>query len=82
MLKISLSSVLALFVGACGPDPTIYVAADDLHLANARPGYQSVTSDVRAFQVIGPRDWIQLNQAVGPQGSATRGTAEGAGRGR
>lgn len=82
MLKISLVSALALFVSACGPDPTVYVAADDPHLANTRLGYRSVTSDVRAFQVVGPRDWIQSNQAVGPQGSARQGTTEGAGRGR
>jgi hypothetical protein len=82
MLKIYIVSAFALFVGACGPDPTVYVAADDPLRANTRQGYQSVTSGVSAFQVTGPRDWIQSNQAVGPQGSAGQGTAAGARRGR
>ena len=82
MLKIFTATALGIAVGACGPDPTVYVAADDPNLARSRVGYQSVTAGVRNFQVTGPRDWIQSNQAVGHKEGAGQDTTEGARRGR
>ena len=82
MSKILIVGFCAALLSACGPDPALYIAADDPSLAHARAGYRSVTGGVRAFNVTGPGDWVQSNQAVTPQEGAHQGTAEGAKRGR
>lgn len=82
MSKILVVGFCAALLSACGPEPALYIAADDPHLANERVGYRAVTGGVRAFNVTGPRDWVQSNQAVTPPEGAGHGAAEGARRGR
>lgn len=43
--------------------------ADPQHVGSG-PRYQSVTAGLKRYKVVDPKDWIALNKAVGPQGSA------------
>ena len=41
--------------------------------AGKPPHYAPVTSGLKRFGVVEPKDWLTLNRAVGPQGASSAG---------
>ncbi len=71
ILVVGLAGLLAGCVPA--PAPSWLVQPADPQLGTRSPGYASVTSGVKRFGVVEPKDWRELNRAVGPQGGQNRG---------
>lgn len=72
-------------LSACVPTtlPTYLAAPADPRLQVRAPRYATVTGGIQEFRPVDPKDWRELNRAVGPQsgqGGATEGTAAGGGR--
>lgn len=74
MFRLSRLAVLATALPLAGCVPT---AAPDwlVQPADARrharpPRYTTVTSGVKAFDVVDPKDWRELNRRVGPKPGA------------
>jgi predicted phosphoadenosine phosphosulfate sulfurtransferase len=69
MLKIFSLSAVGLTLAACMPaPPQAYLAAPaDPSIRVRDPVAVSVTSGVQAYRVVDPKDWRELNRAVGPQ---------------
>lgn len=76
-----LMPVLAGF-SACAPAalPPALTAPANPHLQTRAPRYAPVTADVKRFDVVEPKDWRELNRAVGPRSGQP--STEGAERGR
>ena len=74
-IRALFATAAALALSACvtNTSPT-YVAAADPTKQLQDPGYTSVTAGVKDFQVTGPKDWIEQNREVGPEGTRDRGT--------
>lgn len=72
-LLIGLSGLLAACVPTAPPQWLVQPA--DPHVGVAPLRYVSVTSGVKRFDVVEPKDWRELNRAVGPQGG--RGGSSG-----
>lgn len=71
MTKLLVFGLTGLLAGACVPTapPPWLVQPADPQLGNKSPRYVSVTAGVKKFGVVEPKDWRELNRAVGPQGS-------------
>ncbi|WP_210497417.1 hypothetical protein [Microvirga antarctica] len=84
MLKLILLAALSLGLAACIPtQPTSYlVAAADPAAGTRLPAYSSVTAGVRAYEVVDPLDWRELNRRVAPGAGteAERGNSNDAAR--
>ena len=65
-LLIGVTGVLAACVPTTPPEWLVQPA--DPHLGARSARYVNVTSGVRKFGVVEPKDWRELNRAVGPQG--------------
>ena len=46
--------------------PSLLAPADPKHVGQS-PRYAPVTAGLKRFGVVEPKDWVKLNQAVGPQ---------------
>lgn len=46
--------------------PSLLAPANPNRVGRA-PRYASVTSGLKRFGIVEPKDWLKLNQAVGPQ---------------
>ena len=70
MTRLVVIGLTALLVGACVPTtpPAWLVQPADPNSGTRTPRYASVTSGVKRFGVVEPKDWRELNRAVGPQG--------------
>ena len=79
----------AMLVGLCllwtGPlhaqaFPSLLDPADPNRVGRP-PHYASVTSGLKRFGVVEPKDWLKLNQAVGPRTSGPSGMKDMPGMG-
>ena len=70
MIKLLVVGLIGLLVAACVPaaPPAWLVQPADPHLGDRSPRYVGVTAGVSKFTVVEPKDWRELNRAVGPQG--------------
>lgn len=70
-------------LSACVPTtpPTYLTAPADPRLQLRSPGYTTVTAGVQKFDVVDPKDWREMNRAVGPQSGQGGGATEGTGVG-
>lgn len=69
MIKLLVVGLTGLLAAACvpGAPPLWLVQPAEPHLGNRSPRYVSVTAGVQRFGVVEPKDWRELNRAVGPQ---------------
>lgn len=65
MLGISLSCGMPAWAGT----DAFLLAPADPNAAGRHLHYAPVTAGLKRFDVVDPKDWIELNKAVGPQGS-------------
>lgn len=72
-ILIGFSGLLAACVPTAPPQWLVQPA--DPHFGTRSPRYVSVTSGVKRFGVVEPKDWRELNRAVGPQGNQGRGNS-------
>ncbi|MBQ0821897.1 hypothetical protein KBI52_17025 [Microvirga sp. HBU67558] len=82
MLKPICLAVLTLSLGACvATTPPAYLAAPaDPSVGVRNPGYASVTAGVRAYDVVEPLDWRELNRRVTPGAAPERDDSNDAAR--
>lgn len=67
MLNPFCLAVLAMSLGACMPAMPTYLAAPaDPSIGTLPPRYAAVTAGVRAYDVVEPLDWRELNRRVTP----------------
>ena len=69
MTKLLVVGLISLLASACVPTapPTWLVQPADPARGARSPHYVNVTSGVKNFGVVEPKDWRELNRAVGPQ---------------
>ncbi|QFU16549.1 hypothetical protein GDR74_10085 [Microvirga thermotolerans] len=82
MMKTIPLAVLGLGLAACVPTaPPAYLAAPaDPDVGLRSPGYASVTAGVRAYDVVEPLDWRELNRRVAPGAAPERDDSNDAAR--
>lgn len=70
IVRVAALGALALALGGCvatAPEPWLVAPADpSVGVRAAR--YSTVMTGVKRFDVVEPKDWRELNRAVGPQG--------------
>ncbi len=78
MLKLIAGGALALSLGACNavPPPYFLVAPTDPGAPRFPIRYASVTRAIQRFQVVNPKDWRELNRAVGQSGEGGMGNMD------
>lgn len=70
MIKLLPLSALGLALAACVPATPPYLSAPADPAVSVRdPAPVAATSGVRTYQVVEPKDWIEMNRAVGPKGN-------------
>lgn len=68
---------LTVMPAAAQSDLTLF-APDNPQLHGQGPRYTSVTGGLKRFNVVEPKNWIELNRAVGPQGGGENAAAAAA----
>lgn len=68
LFSLSLATVSPSLAGS----PAFLFAPLNPQHATHLPRYAPVTSGIKRFEVVGPKDWRQMNQAVGPQVSGAQ----------
>lgn len=83
MDKFSLVGLVGLSAAVAGcvpaPPPPWLVSAAGPNVAVRPMRYADVTAGVQRFRVVEPKDWRELNRAVGPRGGSTSTSAQGVG---
>jgi hypothetical protein len=68
MKTVFLVAALTFGLSACMPaTPHYLIAASDPSIAGRGPRYATVTSGVKDYRPVEPRDWRELNREVSPQ---------------
>lgn len=82
MLKLVSLAALGLGLAACMPaqPPSAFLAAADPSAVTRPPRYAAVTAGVRAYDVVEPLDWRELNRRVAPGANPERGDSDAAAR--
>ena len=83
MLKSASLASLGLLLGACVPStlPQYLAAPADPSISGRPPAYAPVMAGVSNYDVVEPKDWLELNRSVGPQQPAPgRGDSNDAAR--
>lgn len=74
MHKMSRTAVLAMVMplAACVPSgaPDWLIQPADPNVGVRAPRYTTVTTGVRRFDVVEPKDWLKLNREVAPKGGS------------
>ncbi len=69
MLKVIGSTIAGLALAACTPvpPPAFLSAPADPAIKVRDVRVTSATAGIEAYKVVEPKDWRELNRAVGPQ---------------
>lgn len=65
--RVPLALAVPALLGACGETPAYLLHPADPTIAVRPPRYTNVVSGVQRFGVVEPKDWRELNRAVGPK---------------
>ncbi len=81
-MKLISLVALGLSLAACVPTqhPSHLVSAADSAVGTRPPAYSSVTAGVRAYDVVDPLDWRELNRRVAPGANPERDDSNDAAR--
>ena len=82
MFRLMTLIAAGMVLGGCSlPTASLLDSPANSAIGLRSPSYTPVASGVKSYAVVEPKDWIEQNRQVGPQGSGDN-AAESARRGR